>query len=143
FEKATGTCRTFLKPEGLPHGELNRASHYRDKAGNLYFGGLNGYITFHPKDLLNVTSVSLPVQLTRFEAINENTGMTRDLTGAVVNGEPLILDPQTSSFLMHYALLDFGDPHLKRYAYRIDGLHTNWTYLRENFLRITGLKGGA
>jgi hypothetical protein len=42
FEKATGFCRTFFPEDGLPHEEFNRASHFKDKEGNFYFGGLNG-----------------------------------------------------------------------------------------------------
>jgi len=143
FEKSTGNCRTFLRSEGLPHEEFNRASHYRDAAGHLYFGGLNGFITFHPKDLLDVNAPALPIQLTRFVAIDEKTGLDIDITWEAARSRELVLDPKTSSFVVHYALLDYDDPHLKRYAYIIDGLTNNWTYLRENFIRINGLKSGT
>lgn len=142
FEKATGICRTFLQPEGIPHEEFNRASYFKDSKGYLYFGGLNGFITFHPKDMLQVHSIKLPVRLTRFEAINEKTGEVQDLTYEASISKGLRLSPQISSFIIHYSILDFDDPQLKRYAYRIDGLNTNWTYLKENFIRINGLKGG-
>jgi len=143
FEKSTGICRTFLPSEGLPHEEFNRASHYRDSAGNFYFGGLNGFIKFHPRDLLDVNAMALPVQLTRFEALNEKTGQEMDYTWDAAQGREIVLDPNTSSFVVHYALLDYDDPHLKRYAYMIDGLTNSWTYLRENFIRINGLKSGT
>ncbi|HJW30269.1 MAG TPA: two-component regulator propeller domain-containing protein, partial [Saprospiraceae bacterium] len=29
FEKSTGICRTFLRPEGIPHEEFNRASYFK------------------------------------------------------------------------------------------------------------------
>jgi signal transduction histidine kinase/DNA-binding response OmpR family regulator len=143
FEKASGTCRTFLRNEGIPHEEFNRTSYFRDKNGKLYFGGLNGFVVFHPRDLLNANSISFPVRLTKFEAINEKTGETEDLTFPASQSREIILDPNTSSFIVHYAILDYEDPHLKRYAYRIDGLTENWTYLTENFIRFNGLKGGT
>ena len=142
FEKATGTCRTFLREEGIPHEEFNRASHFRDQKGNLYFGGLNGFIRFHPGDMQQIKSFTLPVRLTKFEAINERTGETTDLTNAVSSADEIKLKPQISSFIIHYSVLDYDDPKLKRYAYRIDGLNENWTYLQENFIRINGLRGG-
>ncbi|HXR82533.1 MAG TPA: two-component regulator propeller domain-containing protein, partial [Saprospiraceae bacterium] len=142
FEKSTGICRTFLKSEGIPHEEFNRASYFKDSKGNLYFGGLNGFIKFNPADLRQVNSVMLPVRLTRFEAINEQTGKVEDLTYAASLSESITLGHQVSSFILHYAILDYDDPHLKRYAYRIDGLNNNWTYLTENFIRINGLQGG-
>ncbi|HXR81688.1 MAG TPA: response regulator, partial [Saprospiraceae bacterium] len=142
FEKATGICRTFLQPEGIPHEEFNRASYFKDHHGNFYFGTLNGFIVFNPKDLLNVNTVNLPVRLTKFEAINEKTGTSEDLTYEAATLQPITLSPHVSSFLVHYSILDYDDPKLKRFAYQIDGLNTKWTYLTENFIRINGLQGG-
>jgi ligand-binding sensor domain-containing protein len=77
FEKATGICRTFLRTEGIPHEEFNRTSYYKDSKGNFYFGGLNGFIRFNPADFIKVKSITLPVRLTKFETINENTARCR------------------------------------------------------------------
>lgn len=143
FEKATGFCRTFLPSEGIPHEEFNRTSYYKDSKGRLYFGGLDGFIMFDPRDLHNVNAASFPVQLTRFEAINEKTGKSEDLTYLATLSEEIVLSPQVSSFVVHYSILDYDDPQLKRYAYRIDGLNSKWTYITDNFIRINGLQGGT
>ena len=142
FEKATGICRTFLEPDGIPHEEFNRSSHFKDGQGNFYFGGLNGFVVFNPNDFVALQTQSLPVRLTKFEAINEKTGAIADLTAVASANEEIVLNPNVSSFLIHYSTLDYDDREFKRYAYRIDGLNTNWSYLTENFLRINGLKGG-
>ncbi|HJW30407.1 MAG TPA: two-component regulator propeller domain-containing protein, partial [Saprospiraceae bacterium] len=142
FEKSTGICRTFLQPDGIPHEEFNRCSYYKHKEGHFYFGGLNGFVVFNPDDFVHLQAQSRPVQLTRFEAINEKTGASKDLSSQVVSGHTLVLSPQVSSFVINYSIPDYDDPKQKRYAYRIDGLNNNWTYLSENFIRINGLKGG-
>ncbi len=142
FEKATGICRTFLVPDGIPHEEFNRASYFKDRQGNFYFGGLNGFVVFNPNEFVGLKTQSLPVRLTKFEAINEKTGAIADLTAVASANEEIVLSPNVSSFLIHYSTLDYDDREFKRYAYRIDGLNTNWSYLTENFIRINGLKGG-
>ena len=38
---------------GIPHEEFNTFSHYQTEDGTLYFGGLNGVMKFHPKDMQN------------------------------------------------------------------------------------------
>ena len=93
FEKETGICRTFLRPEGIPHEEFNRTSYFRDSKGNLYFGGLNGFITFHPKNMIDVSGLKLPVRLTQFEVINEQTGEVKDLTQSVSLSKEIRLIP--------------------------------------------------
>jgi signal transduction histidine kinase/class 3 adenylate cyclase/FixJ family two-component response regulator len=66
----------------------------------------------------------------------------QDLTYDATYSNTINLKHEVSSFILHYAILDYDDPHLKRYAYRIEGLNNNWTYLTENFIRINGLQGG-
>lgn len=142
FEKETGICRTFLPSDGISHEEFNRASYYRDSKGNFYFGGLRGFITFHPDEIRNAEGTAYPLLLTKFETINNKTGSVEDWTTEVESTKEIRLDPQVRSFIIHYAILDFDDPNLKRYAYKIEGLDNTWNYLRDNFIRINGLSGG-
>jgi hypothetical protein len=51
-------------------------------------------------------------------------GTSEDLTYEAATLQSITLSPQVSSFLIHYSILDYDDPKLKRYAYRIDGLNT-------------------
>jgi signal transduction histidine kinase/ligand-binding sensor domain-containing protein/ActR/RegA family two-component response regulator len=142
FEKETGICRTFLPSDGIPHEEFNRASYFRDKKGNFYFGGLRGFITFNPDNLRQAEGTSYPLLLTKFEAIDSKSGSLEDWTSAVESTKEIRLKPQVRSFIIHYAILDYDDPNLKRYAYKIEGLDNTWNYVRENFIRINGLSGG-
>ena len=142
FEKESGTCRTFLPSDGLPHEEFNRASYFKDSKGNFYFGGLRGFITFHPDDIRNAEGTSYPLLLTKFETINSKSGSIEDLTSAMESNAEIRLQPNIRSFIIHYAIPDYDDPKLKRYAYKIDGLDNTWNYVSENFIRINGLSGG-
>jgi signal transduction histidine kinase/streptogramin lyase len=142
FEKATGICRTFLTEDGIPHEEFNRASHFKDKEGNFYFGGLNGVVTFNPKNIRESNKINFPLLITKFEVYDEASGNFEDWTNRVMSNEQVVLQPRMKSFIVHYAILDYDDPRLKRYAYKIVGLSDNWNYVSENFVRINGLSGG-
>ncbi len=142
FEKATGICRTFLPDDGIPHEEFNRAAHYQDEEGNLYFGGLNGFLIFNPRNIRESGGDQYPLLMTKFEVFDGVSGNFEDWTNRVQANRNIVLRPKMKSFILHYAILDFDDPRLKRYAYKIEGLDDNWNYVNENFIRINGLSGG-
>lgn len=142
FEKATGICRTFLPDDGIPHEEFNRASHYKDEEGNFYFGGLNGFMAFNPRNIRESGGGQYPLLMTKFEVFDGATGNFEDWTSRLQVNKNVVLKHKMKSFILHYAIMDFDDPRLKRYAYKIEGLDDNWNYINENFIRINGLSGG-
>ncbi|MEO6131403.1 MAG: response regulator, partial [Saprospiraceae bacterium] len=142
FEKSTGNCRTFLPNDGIPHEEFNRSSHFKDKQGNFYFGGLNGFLVFNPRDIRQSSDAHYPLLITRFEVLNGTSGNLEDWTSRVLKDESIVLQSSMKSFILHYAILDYDDPRLKRYAYKIEGLDEHWNYIKENFIRVNGLSGG-
>ena len=52
FDKKNKTFRNFYKKNGLPHNEFNRFSTGQDSEGINYFGGMNGFISFDPREVL-------------------------------------------------------------------------------------------
>ncbi|NJN78823.1 MAG: hypothetical protein HC803_11300 [Saprospiraceae bacterium] len=70
FNKETEEVNTFLKEHGLPSNEFNTYSHYQDSLGNLYFGGINGIVAFHPKEFVKNTAVNIPLHLTAFRVMS-------------------------------------------------------------------------
>ena len=142
YEKETGICRTFLPGDGINHEEFNRASHYKDKEGNFYFGGLKGFLYFNPRNIREAAVTEHPFLLTRLEVLNGASGNMEDWTGKVQRDGRITLQSNMKSFLLHFAILDYDDSRTKRYAYKIVGLDNNWNYIAENFIRINGLGGG-
>ena len=39
----------FTVSDGLQSNEFNGRSCFKDNNGNMYFGGINGFNTFHPR----------------------------------------------------------------------------------------------
>ena len=48
----------YSEKDGIPHNEFNSKSFYKSKNGMLYFGGLNGIVSFNPNDLIFNTEKS-------------------------------------------------------------------------------------
>lgn len=53
YNTETKTFRSFYKEDGLPHNEFNRFSFTHDENGHLYFGTMNGFVSFDPQEVLN------------------------------------------------------------------------------------------
>jgi len=141
FDKETNQVRTFTTEEGLPHNEFNFTSHYQAKDGTLYFGGLGGLISFHPKDVINIKKQEMGLQFTDFYVLEDGKEKLTDKTTLLKNNE-IPLNPTDRLMEFKFALLDFRDKKNHTYAYKIEGYTTNWTYSSENFIRLSGLPYG-
>ncbi len=143
FNKASKLSRTFLPGDGLPHYEFNRISHYQAADGQLYFGGLNGVTTFHPRDFQDFAAVNdAPLVLLDLEQFDgQQNKMVNKLPGFVEHPE-IVLRPGDRVVNLEFALLDYHAAERIRYAYRVEGVDEKWTYLRENHINLSGLPYG-
>ena len=54
----------------------------------------------------------------------------------------IIVRPTDKFLELEFALLDFDTPERHQYAYKIQGYSNKWTYVKENYIRITTLPYG-
>ncbi|MEM9686217.1 MAG: response regulator [Bacteroidota bacterium] len=143
FDKNSYRVNTYLKSDGIAHNEFNTYSHYRASDGRLYFGGLNGVTSFHPKDFITEdNAVTVPLRITRCQVLNGKTGQLTDKTQTTINTQTLELTPSDKSLLLEFALLNFKNAQTNTYTYKIEGLDTDWTPIRTNSLRLNTLPYG-
>ena len=50
MDKETHAINTFLMSDGTSQNEFNRLSFFQDNEGRVFFGGLRGVTSFHPRD---------------------------------------------------------------------------------------------
>lgn len=144
YNPQTDQLRVFTAAEGLAHDEFNRHAHAAGTDGRLYFGGLNGITAFHPATLTGnePTQATAPLLITRASQFDGDTRTIVDRTEAVRNGEPITVRPVDTFFTLGFALLGFEDPHNVLYAWRVDGIDTEWNLQHEPDLRLTSLPYG-
>lgn len=144
FDKETKSTRIFLKQDGICSNEFNGFSHFKDEQGRLYFGGINGVNSFHPDSitnidhcvdpLLHITSLTLPHK--------EKNGQTTELVEQIQRENKLVLQPNNTSFTIHFSFLDYYSQPNINYAFKLEGIDDDWTYQRENSIRFAGLPPG-
>lgn len=143
FEKSSKLVNVYLGRDGISQEEFNTKSHLQKRDGTIYFGGLDGITIFHPKDFQDTTNrLRIPLQISSVLKRNEHTGDFYDITADVINKQILEINPDEKSFIINIALLDFNNSKANKYAYKIEGVDRNWTYLDHPEIRINNLPYG-
>ncbi len=138
FEPRGESFETFDATDGLQADEFNMGAYYRSEAGELFFGGVNGFNAFFPDRIERNTTVP-PLALTSFDKLNQPA-----LTENPLNQlEQVELDYRDYVVSFEFAALDFRSPEQNRYAYKLEGLDETWIELgNRNQITFTNLAPG-
>jgi diguanylate cyclase (GGDEF)-like protein len=132
------TLRAFHRRDGLQGEEFNFGSHYANAAGEVFFGGTNGYNAFDPARLRFNHS---PPQL----ALTSVTGLdSGTLTGAAAhNLRSLHLPHGHADLVFELAALDFAAPNANTFWYRLEGSQSDWVKAgNRRTISVTNLREG-
>jgi len=133
---------TFTTLDGLLNNEFNRISSFKAKDGQLFFGGLNGIISFYPSQLVNENVLkNPPLQITKFLQFSSAENRLLENTDQLLKAQKIVLMPGDRFFNLEFALLDFEEG-AHHFAYKVEGLEKEWNYINENSLRLSGLPYG-
>jgi signal transduction histidine kinase/DNA-binding response OmpR family regulator len=143
FDPIRLTTRTYFVQDGITHNEFNRIAHAQDKAGRIYFGGLNGITTFDPQDFaVEPPPAPLPIQLVSFRQFDQASNKLIDKTEELAQTHQLVMRPGDQTSVVEFALLNFTDGEKNVYAYQFKGLDNVWTQQTESSLRLGNLPYG-
>ncbi len=110
---------TYDVKDGIQSYEFNLGSCYKDRHGNMYFGGMNGYNFFHPTDI--ITNPNPPVVvLTAFRKFNELQSTE------LHNGDTIRLRYDENFFSFEISALDYTNPAKNKYRYYLEGVDNDW-----------------
>lgn len=100
---------------GLQSYEFNAGAYHKDVNGTLYFGGIKGLNWFNPKHLK--TNPKRPkTVLTKLEVFNNKIPFTKGLK----------LSHKENTLSFTFASLQFSQPELNQYKYRLINNDDNW-----------------
>ena len=124
----------FTKTNGLLNDQFNFNSAFKDANGRMYYGSVKGFISFNPKDFITNSYIS-KVYITGFQVHNKELPIGRGgspLKNAITYTDKIILTHNQSTFSIDFSALNFTAPEMCEYAYKLEGLDKNWTYLKTN-----------
>lgn len=134
FNPDTEQMITYTIMNGTLSDQFNFNSAYKDGDGRMYFGSVKGLISFHP-DEFSQNKFIPPVYITGFQVFNQDLTIAQKgspLTKSITYSDKVTLGYDQSTLSISFAALSFTDPEMSAYAYKMEGLDKNWTYLKTN-----------
>lgn len=134
FSPTTKKIITYTKTNGLLSDQFNYNSAFKDTSGRMYFGSVKGLVSFHPSEFLQNTFLP-PVYITGFQVYNKELEVNKKgspLKKSITSTNKIKLKHSQSTFSIDFAALSYTAPEMTEYAYKLEGLDKDWTFLKTN-----------
>ena len=138
YTTADGLCDNFFIPG---------SSYNHD--GELFFGGYKGLVRFNP-DQIEVEINPTPFYITDIRVLNTSFyNLDKEVTDKISEkvpsfSEKITIPHKYNNFSIHFATLNYKNPELNRYAYKLVGFDQDWTYAdsKQNVAYYNNLSAG-
>ncbi len=134
FNSDTELSKIFTKVNGTLNDQFNFNSAFKDGNGNMYFGSVKGMISFKPEAFTNNEFIP-PVYITGFQIFNIELSIAKEgspLKKSISYTDKITLAYDQSTISIDFAGLSYTAPEMAEYAYKMEGIDKNWTYLKRN-----------
>ena len=142
FSPEDDSFQNFYVYDGLQGNEFRRNSALRNRAGELFFGGINGFTWFVPGQITrenrtpkvyisNLYLLNKPVQ------IGEKFDNRKILPISILKTDTIRLASQHNNFSLEFSTIGFNNPERITYKYRLVGFDNKWITTGSTNRRVT------
>ncbi len=143
FNSKTHSTKIFSEADGICNNEFDRISSLSASDGRMYFGTIDGIVEFNPATLTaSNKSIAAPLQLTAISKLDVDADTLISCMNEFISTGKIELQTHEKSLTLQFALLDFSFSQ-HHYAYMIEGLDNDWSYISENYVRLNRLPYGS
>ncbi len=121
LDPTTGKIWNFGLSDGLQGIEFWINAYNQGQSGKIYFGGLKGMNMFDPKDI-KINPTPPPVVITGLNIMNSPAKLETNISET----KEITLSWKDAMFTFAFAALDYQNPKLNRYKYKLEGFHDSW-----------------
>ncbi len=147
YNRKKNNLAYFDEYEGVRNSEFNAGAAFKDKEGQIFFGGVNGVTYFDPKDYV-LHGMANKVILTKINLFNNEIGHSNDnhfFEEIITAKDSIYLAYNQNYFRLEFCSPQYRHPERSKYAYRLSPMEKNWHYASrsENFVQYTNLATGG
>ncbi|MBN2430205.1 MAG: hypothetical protein JXQ27_01960 [Acidobacteria bacterium] len=138
FDPQGETYQRYDAADGLQSSGFNAGAYYRSPAGEMFFGGINGFNGFFPSRMALNTHVPAVV-ITGVRVFDRPV----DTEQTIYLVRRLELDYSQNFIDFEFAALDFINPQKNQYMYMLEGIDADWVHSgNRRYASYTGLPAG-
>lgn len=145
FNPDTEEFKNYDSHDGLQSNEFNTGAYFKNAAGELFFGGINGLNFFHPDSIKSNTEVP-PIVITDLKIFNKPVQIGEDsfLQKHISQTDELTLSYKQSVVSFEFVALNYISPEKNQYAYMLEGFDKDWYHVgNRRFATYTNIPPGT
>lgn len=130
FNPETGRFKNYDVSDGLQDNEFYQCSHYKSRQGEIFFGGVNGFNSFNPLDIIDNPYIP-PVIITDFLIFNKPVSVGKDspLQTHISEAKSIKMSYWHTVFSLEFTALNYISSRKNKYAYKLNGFDQDWNYI--------------
>jgi len=107
--------------DGVQGNEFNAGAYFRNRHGEMYFGGMNGFNVFYPSEI-TLNRIPPRMVFTGLRVLNDLVDTD------IEDGEIIRLSYTENFFSVEFSGLDYTNPSKNLYRYKLDNYDDGWVF---------------
>lgn len=144
YEPLSGNLKVYTSGNGLTSNQFNYKSGFRDLNGKLYFGTINGFVSFSPEQFITSSNLA-PVVMTDLklnDRSSEICGPRSPLNVSMPYTDKIKLRYDQSSFTIDFAMLSYDASSRNQYRYIMRNYIDNWIEIKQPSVTFSNVPPG-
>lgn len=121
FQEGKINIRNYNVSDGLQSNEFNQSAQYKNRNGELFFGGIKGFNYFTPEKMKD-NPHKPKIALTEIKILNKKISNLNE----VLRRKRLQVDYSQKMLSFVFASLEFTNPSQNRYSFKLKGFNEEW-----------------
>lgn len=139
FNREIQVFKNYGIEDGLRNSEYNGGAYFKSSSGEIFFGGLDGFISFFPHEIRDNPFIP-PLIITDFKIFNKSKMFNRPLSMI----KEVNLTYKDNYFSIDFVALNYRSSENNQYAYKLEGFDRDWIYCQDQkTASYTNLDGGT
>ena len=132
FNPKDTTFQNYYENDGLQSDEFNAGATFKNKKGELFFGGINGFNVFDPEKIA-INQLPPQIVFTDFQILNTTVKIGKKnspLQKSITETDELILSYKQNFITIGFAALHYSVPEKNQYTYMMEGVDEEWVFTK-------------